>query len=95
MSWYNASKNGKKRRITIASKDGYFDWCSENKIDDSYNIVSIKTASTIHNFYIWSSKTVESAKTLYASKDYDKSLKMLKKYSFDINSVDEDEKIDE
>ena len=37
---------------------------------------------------------VKSAKKLYASEDYDKSLKMLKKYAFDINSVEEDEDSD-
>jgi hypothetical protein len=91
MSWYDASKKRKKRRIALKSEDGSFDWCSENNIDDSYNVVSVRIASTTHNFYIWSPKTVASAKKLYASKDYDKSLKMLKKYSFDISSVDDGE----
>ena len=91
MSWYDASKTQKKRRIAIKSEDGSFEWCSENSIDDSYNVVSIRIANTVHNFYLWSDKTVNSAKSLYADKEYDKSLKMLKKYSFDISSVDDEE----
>jgi hypothetical protein len=92
MSWYNASKDKKRKRIAVKTEDGSFEWQSENNIDDSYNIVTIKVADTVYNFYLWSEKTVGSAKKLYASKDYEKSLKMLKKYSFDINSVEEEEK---
>lgn len=94
MSWYDASKTKKKKRISINSEDGSFEWCSENNIDNSYNVVSVKIANTVHNFYLWSEKTVKSAKKLYASEDYDKSLKMLKKYSFDINSVEDEEDSD-
>ena len=90
MSWYK-DKGAKKRRpsITLSGEDS-FGWEGVSNIEDSYNVVTVKIANKIHNFYLWSGKTVESAKSLYDNKDYIQSLKMLKKYSFDISSCEED-----
>ena len=83
MSWY---KNKERPTIKLA-QDESFEWVDVSQIDNSYDIVTIKLAEKTHNFYLWSSKTVQSAKKLYDNEDFVKSLKMLKKYCFDMNTL--------
>lgn len=81
-NWYKTS-NKKRDPITIDEGES-FDWESVRNIDGSYNIVTVSIKDKKFNFYLWSSKTVNSAHKLYKKSDFKKSLGMLKKYSFDL-----------
>jgi len=87
-NWYKSS-NSKRNPIVMGEKEDFL-WESVRDIDGSYSVVSIKVAETRYNFYIWSSKTVKTAHTLYEKSSFKKSLNMLKKYSFDVKINSED-----
>ena len=90
-NWYK-KQNKKARRKTIVLKEGEsFDWQGDTHIDGSYSVVTAKVGESVCNFYIWSKKTVASAKDLFAEGEFGKSLNMLKKYSFEANFMEEDE----
>ena len=83
MSWYK-NKEIKKRPTIKLTQEESFEWVKVSQLDNSYNIATVKVSDKTHNFYLWSAKTVQSAKELYENEEYSKSLKMLKKYCFDI-----------
>jgi len=90
-NWYKAKKSNQNKRVAITIKDGEeLEWDYVEKNKNSYNVVSVKIASSTFNFYLWSDKTVKTAKNLYNVGDFEGSLKTLKKYSFDVNVVESD-----
>jgi hypothetical protein len=87
-NWYKSKSSGKAKRDPIVlGENETFSWEGTNKIDNSYSIISIKLGSKNHNFYMWSQKTIKSAKKLYDDDNHQQSLKMLKKYAFDVSSI--------
>ena len=88
-NWYQLKSNKAKRDPIVIQDCDNFEWESNNNMSDSYNVVTIKLASSKYNFYLWSEKTVKTAKKLYEDKNFKKSLNMLKKYSFEVNKMDQ------
>jgi hypothetical protein len=90
-NWYKTKSSNKSRRspIVLGDSDGFM-WEDTNLINNSYNIVTVKLASKTHHFYLWSAKTVKTARVLYDDGNLDKSLKMLKKYAFDVNTIEDE-----
>lgn len=89
-NWYTNNNDNKKRRTSIKLHKGSFSWENTIFMDNSYNVVVVKIADAKYNFYLWSKKTVKTAKSLYEEGSFDKSIKMLKKYSFDLNIIEDE-----
>ena len=90
-NWYK-KQNEKSRRQSVVLKDGEsFEWQDDTHIDGSYSVVTAKVGEAVCNFYLWSKKTVKTAKKLFDEGEYKKSLNMIKKYSFEANFMEEDE----
>ncbi|MFW5890774.1 MAG: hypothetical protein ACOCUI_00990 [bacterium] len=81
-NWYKSS-NKKRKPIVIGKGEKYY-LNSIKNIDGSYNIVTVSIGKNKYNFYLWSDKTVKTAEKLYKEEKFNKSLNMLKKYSFDM-----------
>jgi len=81
-NWYK--KSGKKRDPIVIGDDQEFEWVNIRDIDGSYSVVNVILAGSSYNFYLWSNKTIKTAKKLYEKNNFKKSLNMLKKYSFDV-----------
>jgi hypothetical protein len=90
-NWYK-KQNKKARRKSIVLEDSEsFEWHDDTSIDGSYSVVTAKVGDSVCNFYMWSKKTVKTAKNLFNEGEFSKSLNMLKKYSFEANFMESDE----
>lgn len=90
-NWYK-KQSKKERRQTFTFEEGdEFIWENDTTIDNSYTVVTAKISDSVCNFYIWSKKTVKTARKLYEEGELERSLNMLKKYSFEANFMEENE----
>jgi hypothetical protein len=88
-NWYQKKTKKTKRKPIVLAKGDSFDWKGVNNIDGSYNVVTVGINDNIYNFYLWSEKTTKNAKKLHQSGSFNKSLNMLKKYSFEMSEVED------
>ena len=90
-NWYK-TQNKKERRKSVVLEEGEsFEWQDDTHVDGSYSVVTAKVGNSVCNFYLWSKKTVKTAKNLFKEGEFKKSLNMIKKYSFEANFMEEDE----
>ena len=90
-SWYKNKEDGSRRRPIKMGSDSTFKWVESAKIENCYSIVTANVNDVTYNFYVWSDKTVKTARKYYDNQEFDSSLSLLKKYSFDINHLEEED----
>lgn len=88
-NWYQKKSNKTKRNPIVLADGESFKWQDTTNVDGSYNIITIHVGENVHNFYLWSDKTTKTAKSLYNKGSFKKSLNILKKYSFEANTLEE------
>jgi hypothetical protein len=94
-NWYKKQNKKTRRQSLVLAKGEAFLWENDTNIDGSYSVVTARVGDSVCNFYIWSKKTVKTAKNLFEEGDFEKSLNMLKKYSFEANFMEEDEEAED
>lgn len=90
-NWYQKKSNKAKRKPIVLADGQDFDWVEVTNVDGSYNVITIKIGNSTHNFYLWSDKTAKTAKSLHSKGNFKKSLNLLKKYSFEMNTIEEEQ----
>ena len=93
-NWYKSQKKQNKRSPIVLTSEK-FDWIGNQNLDDCYNVVTAKVDDSLYNFYFWSPSTANTAFEYYKQGNFKKSLQILKKYSFDVNSIKNEENSDD